>query len=626
LSDVGFFNPVSLLCGLSLVALVAIYLRSRARPTINVSSLMLFEEVPAPVAKSRILRVDLLFWLEALALAAMTLAAAGFYLLGPRPIGRHQLHALVFDLGAGMEAIDGRVSRLDEARSRARRLILSAPAGGEFSIIGYALEARTLFAPSASREELFAALDNLQPAAVGPRPAALRAALLDARGAATIDIFADRKPANEVVQEARPDGRVEIHQVGEAADNVAIASLDPGVPRSSAGHCVLRNFSNRPAECELEIDNNGRQIVRAPLIIEPRAQAIVTFRPLAEGGLLRARITTPDALAADNERYALAPEIAQAKVLVLSPDADSRDDLARIVLAINPNFVVTALDPALYPSSSAAAQQFALAVLHDCSDAGVSASARMFIFPEPRLRASQRQPLLPVVGSVAVAELESREDTGSLSTPAVLGPSRIVSLPGWMDSLARGAPIGGHDSLPIAAVGRNSEGEVGVLTFDIRNHLLLDPDRLDALVLTVDTLKRIVAPQTVKVVATGTFVAVATSGGATLTAPDGSTTGLQPDQWGRVRFRPLEAGHYVVRGGHRQVAVYANYYDAAESDLGSSLTASELERPVQVAASAHSENYPEPAGLVLIVAATLLLLAESAVIAQRTIRWGVRHV
>src|SRR6516164_2006847 len=150
----GFFDPGSLLWGASLVALVAIYLRSRARPTINVSSLMLFEEVPAPVAKSRILRVDLLFWLEALALAAMTLAAAGFYLLGARPLGRHQLHALVFDLGAGMGATDGHGSRLNEACWRARQLISRAPAGDEFSIIGYALEARTLFAPSASREAL----------------------------------------------------------------------------------------------------------------------------------------------------------------------------------------------------------------------------------------------------------------------------------------------------------------------------------------------------------------------------------------------------------------------------------------------------------------------------------------
>jgi von Willebrand factor type A domain/Aerotolerance regulator N-terminal len=621
---VGFFNPASLLLGLSLLVLVAIYLRSRARPTINVSSLMLFEEVPAPVAKSRILRVDALFWLEALALFAMTLAAAGLYVFGQRPRGPHQLHVLVFDLGAGMQARSGRPTRLDEARSEARKLISATPSGDQFSIIGYALEARTLFAPSSAREELLSALDKLQPMAVAARPAALRAALLDARGAATIDIFADRQPAKEVVSEARPEGRVEVHQVGAPADNVAIVALDPGVPRVGAGHCVLRNFSNRPAECELELDNNGRQIARSPLFIEPRAQTIVSFPPLTEGGLLHARLIAHDALAADNQRYALAPSIAQAKVLVLSPDVDARDDLARIVLAINPNYVVTALDSGRYPSSSAAAQHFALAVLHDCSDAGVQASARLFIFPEPLLAGSKRA-LVPVTGSVTVAELESRQDTGPLATPALLGPSRILSLPGWMDSLARGAPLGGHDSLPIAAIGHSSDGEVGVISFDIRNHLLLDPDRLDALVLTVDILKRLVAPENIKVVSTGTFVAVTTFGDTTLTSPDGSTTTLQPDRWGRVRFRPLQVGRYAVRGGHREIAVYANYYDAAESDLTSSAPPRAVRRPLGFAASAHSENYPQPAGFPLILAAILLVLGESTLIAYRAIRWSARH-
>ena len=621
----GFFSPASLLFGLSLAALVAIYLRSRARPTISVSSLLLFDEVRAPVAKSRILRIDLLFWLEALALAAMTLAAAGLYLLGPRPAGSNQLHALVFDLGAGMEATTGSVSRLDQARKIAHRVISNAPAGDSFSVISYALEARILLAPSASHEDLVAALHKLQPVSVAARPAALRAALLDARGAATIDIFTDRKVSKEVLKEARPDGRIEIHQVGEAADNVAIVSLDPGLPRVSAGHCVLRNFSNRPAECELDIDDNGRSVMRAPLIIEPRAQAVVTFRPLVEGGLLHARIITPDALAADNEHYALAPASAQAKVLVLSPDADSRDDLARIVVAINPNFVVTALDPALYPSSSAATEQFALALLHDCSETKVNALARLFIFPEPRLREA-KPPLLPVVGSVASVALESREDTGPLSTPTMLGPSRILSLPGWMDLLARGAPVGAHDSFPVAAAGRSPEGEVGVLAFDVRGHLLLDPDRMDALVLTVDTIKRLVAPQNLKVVATGTFVAVPTFAAALLTAPNGSTTRLQPDQWGRVHFLPLEDGRYVVNSGRQDVKVYANYYDAGESDLAVSAAVSGPQRPLQFADPRRTESFPQPVSLILIAVAALLLLAESGLITHRAIRWGARYV
>ena len=91
----------------------------------------------------------------------------------------------------------------------------------------------------------------------------------------------------------------------------------------------------------LKIDAGSRELVNAPLILEPREQQIIPFGPLLQGGLVHARILTPDALAADNERYALAPNIAQAHALVMSPDSEVREDLARIVLAINPNFLVT---------------------------------------------------------------------------------------------------------------------------------------------------------------------------------------------------------------------------------------------------------------------------------------------
>jgi hypothetical protein len=195
-----------------------------------------------------------------------------------------------------------------------------------------------------------------------------------------------------------------------------------------------------------------------------------------------------------------------------------------------------------------------------------------------------------------------------------------------MDSVARGAPVGGHDSLTLAAVGHDRTGEVALLTFDIRNHLLLDPDRLDALVLTIDTLKQILAPQNVKVVATGTFVAVPTFADATVSLPDGSTARLRPDQWGRVRFRPLESGRYMVRSDNREVAVYANYYDAVESDLGSSRKASGSPLPARLSQPIAEQTYPEPASLALIAIASLLLLAESALIVRRTIRWGVRYV
>ncbi|HXR24718.1 MAG TPA: BatA domain-containing protein, partial [Candidatus Binataceae bacterium] len=143
----GLLTPLNLLYALSLVALVAIYLRARSRPTIEVSSLMLFEEIPAPVAKSRLLRLDALFWLEALALGAMSLAVAGLYVRSHQAVGPNHRHALVFDLGAGMGAVgENGITRLSTARQLALRIIAQAPAGDQFTVLGYALEAEATHA------------------------------------------------------------------------------------------------------------------------------------------------------------------------------------------------------------------------------------------------------------------------------------------------------------------------------------------------------------------------------------------------------------------------------------------------------------------------------------------------
>jgi hypothetical protein len=624
---VGFLDPANLVYAASLALLVLIYLRARSRPTLEVSSLMLFEPVPAPVAKSRILRVDLVFWLELLALGALTLAAAGLYVRRSEAARPHRGRALVFDLGAGMGAQEGRSSRLEEAKDAALEMVARAPVGDEFSVIGYALEAETVRARSAHREEVRKAIAGLRPLAVAARPAALGAALIDARGAAEVDLFADRPPPANVIADARARGRVNLHLMGGPAGNLAIVALDPGVAHGNEGRCVIRNFSVRPQVCELRIDAGGKEVFHSSLIVEPRAQMIVPFGPLAGGGLVHARILTPDALAADNERYALAPSIAQAHALVMSPEAGVRDDLARIVLAINPNFVVTSVDPSLFPAGKIVHRRFDLAVLHDCGDDGVNAVAKLFIFPEPWLKRSKGPPLLPVTGTAGVAELQSREGPGTLGTAVLLGPTRVVALPGWMEPLAAGAGAGEHDTFPLAATGHNADGEVGVIAFDIRNHLLLDPDRMDALVLTIDTLRRLSAPQDLKIVPTGTFVSVSTFSRATLISPAGWRSTLIPNQWGRVRFRPLEAGRYTVTGGSGiKIQVFANYYDAAESDLATVPPPPSGRSTPAANAAMHGEFQVEPAAFILIALALLSFVAESAMLTRRALRWGAGHV
>ena len=82
----GFLDPINLLFGLSIAALIVIYLTARSRSTVEVSSLLLFEADQVPVSRLRFLKLDLLFWLEVLALATLSLAIAGLYLrMAPIP-------------------------------------------------------------------------------------------------------------------------------------------------------------------------------------------------------------------------------------------------------------------------------------------------------------------------------------------------------------------------------------------------------------------------------------------------------------------------------------------------------------------------------------------------------------
>jgi Aerotolerance regulator N-terminal len=622
---VGLLSPLNLLFGFSLAALIAIYLRAKSRPTIEVSSLMLFEEIPAPVAKSRMLRLDLLFWLEALALGALTFAVAGLYLRTNQAPGPGRRHALVFDLGAGMGAVNqGGGTRLDEARRIAGQIIGDAPASDQFTVLGYALEAETTHATGARPQLARDALATLKPVAVAARPAALRAALIRARSADQIDLFADRPPPASVIEDARLGGRINFHQVGAPAPNLAIVALDGGVPRATVGRCVVRNLSNRPQLCELVIEAGGREVFHSSLFAEPRAEIVVPFGPLQAGGLIHARIATPDALAADNQRWALAPSIAQAHALVLSPDAQVRDDLARIVLAINRNYLVTAADPNRADSFNRA-QHFDLALIHDTSAAGVNATARLLIFPEPALDGSTRRQIVPVTSSVAIAEMQEREGAGILSAPVLLGPARVITPPPWMQPLARGVGVRERNSFPLAAIGYDGDQATGVLAFDVRDHLLLDPDRLDALILTVDLLQRLVAPRDLIIEPTGAFVAVTAGADARLIAPDGTARPLVADQWGRVRFRVLEAGRYLVTGNGPATAVYANYYDAGESDL-SAPAGESLPSQREAVSAETSQPSVRPIVLPLVILALLALVGESVMLAQRAVRWRTTHV
>lgn len=614
----GLLDPINLLYLLSLAVLVAIYLRARARPTLEVSSLLLFEEAPAPLARARRLHTDLLFWLEVVALGALSLAIAGLYMRVPQPPAHLRRHALIFDRAAAMGAREGASTRLDLARRQALRIVSAAPAGDQFSVIAYALETELVRASSGDRGAVRAAIASLQPRAVAARPAALSAALMRARAADDIELFSDRLPAG--VLPAGLGGRLHFHQVGSTDNNLALVSLDPGEVGSRRGHLVVHNFSAQPRLCALSIECEGRAVARPTLMLAPHGQAVESFGPITWGGLVHARIETPDALAADNQRWAYLPGGRASNVLLISPDPAVRDDLARVLLAVDESARITALDPARL-SSLRPGPPPDLVVMHDFYDPRIRAPARLLVFSAPA-------GALRLARTVALSELEQTERAGTLARPLALGPARVLALPDSMEVLARGSAPGGDEPVALAAAGRDARGRLGVIAFDLRGHLLLDPDRTEVLLLTIEIARRLLAPEALEMVSTGDYLSLPARGPIRVRLPDGTTIERLAGRSGTARIRALEAGLYETEAGGRAGVVLANYYDAAESDL--------TVKPMAVRAAGAGRPGPavgllpgrvRPLGTALTAVGLLALLLSSVLMLWREARrGGWRHV
>jgi hypothetical protein len=626
---VGFLVPANLLWALALAVLVLIYLRSRSRPTLEVSSLMLFDDAPAPVASVRHVRLDPLFWLEVAGISALVLAIAGLYAMVPVRASRGRSHALVFDLGAAMSAREDGSSRLDLARQAAFKIIADAPAGDEFSVITYALEAQVPAPQTGNLAVVKAAINSLAPLAVAAKAAALSAAIIRARGSSDIDLFTDRNPLAEAIGGSLGEATVRVHRIGKDDGNLAIAALDPGTPGSTKGRALVRNFSTAPHLIDVAIDLDGKEIEHEPLMLAPREQVLVPFGPLPSGGIVRARILTEDAIAADNQRWAIARSDGAARAIVLSPDASVRGDLARVLLAINPNFQVETIDPAKFAQSpGASAKRYDLAVMHDSYVPRIGAKATLMIYP-PLSSASRAEiPGLKIEGTARSAVMSTErgaEPAGDAG--AALGATRVIQLPEWMDAFDYATYGAAGAIVPIVAAGEVPSGRIGVIAFDVRNHFLFDPDRLDALIAFVNVTRQLTAPIGVQVVPTGAFVTLAVSGAAQVTQPDGAKVALKPDKWGRVKLRPLEAGRYAIDSAGTHATVLANYYDAAESDL----TVREA-APAPAVAVAHAETPAAgpkqvlPLAFILIALAMGAFVLESILLVRHAARWRMTHV
>jgi len=413
-----------------------------------------------------------------------------------------------------------------------------------------------------------------------------------------------------------------LHQISGDEPNLAIVSLDPGVPNATKVRVGVRNFGAHPQLCELKIDLGGKEVASQTLMLAPHEQVTAPYAPLLAGGIVHAQIASSDAIVADNDRYVLATADVPQRALIVSPDPAVRDDFARVLLAVNPNFRIETVDPASYHPANDGSDHAALAIVHD-SEVTVHADSTLLVFPP--VTASKLVPGLTINGTASGVKLLGASQSGGNGLP--IAAARILAMPEWME-VTTSAMLPGNGRMPVAAIGQGASGSVGVIAFDVRNRMLLDPDHLDALVGTVGLIKRLVLPSDIQIVPTGSYVNLPAAGPAKITSPDGAVQTASPDRWGRVILRPLMAGRYTVATGKGTVQVFANYYDAIESDtvIAQSSSKRTPDRQLSSIPPAPREPQIQPMLIVLALLAMLALLAESTVLARRAGRWGMRHV
>ncbi len=323
----SFLAPQALWLLLLLPVVVLLhFLRARRRRQ-DVSALFLWQRAQTALARRRRFSPTWLLVAQLLFVALASLALARPVLAGAERPDR----VLIVDVSASMAATSGDGARLDEAKQAARERLTGA---GRVALIRAGLDARLVAPLDADAASLGAALDGLAAGdAAGDllRALELAGALLPG---AEVHVFTDREAGL---------GTATVHRVGAPVENVGISAFDVGVGQAFVA--VVASGA-RPAEVEVELLQDGRQLALGTVLVPAGGSGSTTF-PLGElSGVVEARLRPPpgDALALDDVAYA-----GRRALQVVSNDPYA--PLLRAVSAVPLTEVAVANDAAFRPDA-----------------------------------------------------------------------------------------------------------------------------------------------------------------------------------------------------------------------------------------------------------------------------------
>ncbi|MCK6556025.1 VWA domain-containing protein [Candidatus Binatia bacterium] len=615
-------EPLALLLAGLYGLLVLYHMWERRRRRLVVPSLLLWQAVSEDVIRARRFRPDLLFVVQALALAALILGLARPYRPGlaeSEPTGRR---IFVLDTSASMQSREGRQTRFESARAAATERLAGLPGDTEVMLLAADNGPRVVVDFTRDRAAVRAALTSLQPVDLGG-DLTLTLAFADAVRQRTdlptaIDVFTDVARASIP---ATMRDRVTLHQSGETDANLAITGIqvfqgrfqDPAAARATI---QVQNFAPDDGHGVLTIELGGTVLNRTGFTLPGRGARSFLFDRLPNAGPLLARLETDDALAVDNAAFAWVAPVRPLHVLLVSDDAALARELRELAGAVS-GLVVSTTDPQAFdPARPGDAD---VVVLHGLAPNPPLDVNALYVFPHAD------SALFPATAEVEDVEVIDWDDTH----PALRGlrplaamplrRGRMVDAPPWMRPIVRSRAAAGE--FPLVLAGERDGHRVACITFDLGAEGLLRTDRVNLLLLTINILGWLApgADETF-VVRTGETADLGRFPTDTVTVdgPQGATRTIPGPQ---VAFEPVLAGAYRVRSDGVSRLVLANFLDPTESDIGRAGRDASSELPAAAPRSTADRRSRPPSVSAaqpwLYAAALVLLVVEWALWTRR---------
>ncbi len=567
----GFLEPYGLVSLAFLGILVLLHLRRRQQRELDVSSLLLWQSVREEPRRGRF-RPNLLFALQVALLGALGLAVAHPYWEERAEAVTNARTVLVFDVSASMQALEGGERRFDQARRKGSEVLAALDRNVEVMMIAVAAHPRVVVSFTRDRSALARALEALEPSD-GPTRLSLGVELAHSAasgsGSLEIDVFTDL-PSEAVGFSPSAGERLRYFRFGRSDDNVALAALrvyqNPFQdPQEARGYALIKNYADQPKDLKLHVTLASKPVLDDVLHLAGRESRVVAIPKLGDSGRLEAWLDISDALAVDNRALAYVRPARRIRALAVTESAAVRSDLAALARAV-PTLDVRTVTPQEFRREYAASAD--VAIFHAFVPNEPLTVNALYSYPP------SGNGFLGSARDVVGAQILDWNDADPILhdlryvEALPLDRARLLELPAWAHTLIASRAEGRE--FPLAFAGETAGRRVVCFGFDLGGRSLVKSENSSLLLVMLNALRWLTPLDGVSPIQVDVGETYRENLPAPLpisvTAADGRTE-TSPAK-GQLSIELARAGEYRVTAGELTRTLYANVFDADESDIG----------------------------------------------------------